>query len=56
LIAELARIILGIPTSQIECERVFSFARLLTQHMRNKMGVEYMAATFFITKNVELDE
>jgi hypothetical protein len=54
LIEELARFILGIPASQIECESVFSLAGLLTQHLRNKMGVENMAATVFIYNNVDL--
>jgi predicted oxidoreductase len=42
---------LGIPASQ---ELVLSLAGLLTQHLRNKVGVENMAATVFITKNVDL--
>ena len=45
---------LAIPASQIECERIFSMAVLVTQHLRNKMGVENMAATVFITKNLNL--
>lgn len=54
LVAELARIMLATRASQIECERIFSLACLVTQHLRNKMGVENMAATVFITKNLNL--
>ena len=43
LVAELARIVLAVPASQIECERVFSAAGLITQHLRNRMGVENMS-------------
>ena len=44
LVAELARMVLDVPASQIECERVFSAAGLITQHLRNRMGVENMSA------------
>jgi hypothetical protein len=54
LVAWFARIMLSIPASQIECGRIFSLACLLTQHLRNNMGVENMAATVFITKNLNL--
>jgi hypothetical protein len=40
VVSELARIILCILASHIECERVISLARLVTQHLRKKMGVE----------------
>jgi hypothetical protein len=53
VVSELARIILCIPTSQIDCERVLSLARLVTQHLRNKMGVEMMSTQVYITKNVD---
>jgi hypothetical protein len=53
VVSELARIILCIHASQIECERVFSLAGLVTQHLRNKMGVEMMSTQVYITKNVD---
>eukprot|EP00873_Tetraselmis_striata_P008534 jgi/Tetstr1/428798/TSEL_018785.t1 len=53
LVAELARLLLCIPASQIECERIFSLAGLVTQHMRNRMGVEMMSQHVFIKKNVD---
>jgi len=54
VISELARMLLAIPASQIECERVFSLAGLVTQSLRNKMGVENMGTQVFIHKNVDL--
>ncbi len=52
LLAELARMILVVPTSQIECERVFFAAGLLiTHHLRNRMGVENMSIQVFLLKN-----
>eukprot|EP00873_Tetraselmis_striata_P029455 jgi/Tetstr1/449719/TSEL_036787.t2 len=53
LVAELARLLLCIPASQIECERIFSLAELVTQHLRNRMGVEMMSQQVFIKKNVD---
>ena len=55
LLAELARMVLAVPASQIECERVFSAAGLITQHLRNRMGVENMSAQVFLLKNMDLD-
>jgi hypothetical protein len=52
-VSELARVILCILACQIECERVFSLAWLVTQHLRNKMGVEMMSTHVYITKNVD---
>jgi hypothetical protein len=54
LVADFARIMLVIPASQIEWERIFSLAYFISQHLRNKMGVENMAARVFITKNIDL--
>jgi hypothetical protein len=45
VVVELARSMLAIPASQIERERIFSLSGLVTQHLRNKMGVDNMAAT-----------
>ena len=47
--------VLFVPASQIECERAFSAARLITQHLRNRMGVENMSAQVFLLKNMDLD-
>jgi hypothetical protein len=55
LVAELARIVLAVLASQIECERVFSAAGLITQNLRNRMGVENMSVQVFLVKNMDLD-
>ena len=55
LLAELARMVLAVPASQIECERVFSAAGLLTQHLRNRMGVENMSIQVFLLKNMDVE-
>ena len=55
LVAELARMVLAMPASQIECERMFSAAGLITQHLRNRMGVENMSVHVFLLKNMDLD-
>jgi len=55
LISELARIALCVPGSQIECERVFSLAGLVTMHLRNRMNLDNMGACVFIQKNLDLD-
>jgi len=55
LVAELARIVLAVPASQIECERVFSAAGLITQHLRNRMGVENMSIQVFLLKNMDVN-
>ena len=54
-LAELARIVLGIPGSQIECERVFSLAGLLTSQLRNRMSPENLDSIVFVSKNLNLD-
>ena len=54
-LAELARIVLGIPGSQIECERVFSLAGLLTSQLRNRMSPENLSSIVFVSKNLNLD-
>eukprot|EP00873_Tetraselmis_striata_P017127 jgi/Tetstr1/437391/TSEL_026075.t2 len=53
LVAELARLLLCIPASQIECERIFPLAGLVTKHLRNRMGVEMMSQEVFIKKNFD---
>lgn len=54
-LAELARIVLGIPGSQIECERVFSLAGLLTSQLRNRMSPENLGSIVFVSKNLNID-
>jgi hypothetical protein len=41
--------------SQIECERVFSLARLLTCLLRNRMFFENLASLVFMNKNVDVE-
>jgi hypothetical protein len=53
VVSQLARIMMCIHVSQIECERVFSLARPVTQHLRNKMEVEMMSTQVYIIKNVD---
>ncbi len=55
LVAELARMVLAVPASQIECERDFLAVGLITQHLRNRIGVENMPAQVFLLKNLDLD-
>ncbi len=55
-LAEVARIVLGVPGSQIECERVFSLARLVTSQLRNRMSPENLASIVFLNKNVNVDK
>ena len=55
-LANLARIVLAVPGSQIECERVFSLAGLMTSHLRNKMSPERLDVVVLLSKNLDLDE
>ena len=55
-LAEVARIVLGVPGSQIECERIFSLAGLLTLQLRNRMSPENLASLVFLDKNVDADK
>lgn len=54
-IAELARIVLAVPGSQIECERIFSLAGLLTSQLRNRMSPENMGSLVFLSRNLDVD-
>ena len=54
-IAELARIVLAVPGSQIECERIFSLAGLLTSQLRNRMSPENLGSLVFLSKNLDID-
>ena len=54
-LADLARIVLAIPGSQIECERVFSLAGLLTARLRNRMSPENLGNLVFLSKNLDVD-
>lgn len=54
-LAELARVVLSIPGSQIECERVFSLAGLLTSMLRNRMSSENLASLVFLNKNLDVE-
>ena len=53
-LAALARIVLAVPGSQIECERVFSLAGLLTKNLRNRMSQECMSTSVFLTRDIDL--
>ena len=52
VLARLARHILAIPASQIECERVFSIAGMLTRHRRNRTAADIFETIMFINKNI----
>ena len=54
LLASLARIVLCVPGSQIECERVFSEAGLITAGLRNRLGVENLDMLVFISRNADI--
>ena len=54
LLAPLVRIVFSCPGSQIECERVFSLAGLLTSSLRNRMSPERLGDVVFIAKNLDL--
>ena len=54
LLAPLVRIVFSCPGSQIECERVFSLAGLLTSSLRNRMSPERLGDVVFISKNLDL--
>ena len=56
LLAELARIVLGCPGSQIECERIFSLAWLLTAALRNRMSSERLSSVVIISKSINVDK
>ena len=55
-LAELARMVLAVPVSQIECERVFSLAGLLTSLLRNRMSSENLASLVFLNKNINVEK
>ena len=47
LLFELAMIVLATPSSQIECERVFSVAGLFTSQLRNRMSPESLGSIYY---------
>lgn len=55
-LAELASVVFSVPGSQIECERVFSLAGLITAGSRNRLGAENMDMLVFISKNANRKE
>lgn len=54
-VAFVARQFLGIPGSQIECERIFSIAGILTSLRRCRLGTENLNALVMIQKNWPFD-
>ena len=54
ILSQLARIVLAVPGSQIECERVFSLAGLLTKKLRSKMRAERLDHMVFLGKNMDV--
>jgi hypothetical protein len=51
IVAYAARQFLGIPGSQIECERIFSIAGILTKLRRSRLGTTNLDALVMIQKN-----
>lgn len=51
MLANVARICLGCPGSQIECERVFSLCGLTISLLRNRVTNDNLAQVVYITKN-----
>ena len=56
IIAEVAKIVLSVPGSQIECERVFSLAGLLTTRLRNRLTTANLAMSVFLRQNIDLSQ
>ena len=54
LLAYLARIVLVVPGSQIECERVLSLAGLLTNALRNRMFADRLNSVVLVSKNIDM--
>ena len=52
LLAEAARMLLGIPASSVTSERAFSKARLIDTRLRAQLGDEIFADLLFIAKNL----
>ena len=56
MLAQLARICLACPGSQIENERVFSLCGLTVSNLRNKMTTDNLAEVVYLTKNTPAEE
>ena len=56
VLAQLARICLACPGSQIENERVFSLCGLTVSNLRNKMTTDNLAEVVYLTKNTASEE
>ena len=56
MLAQLARISLACPGSQIENERVFSLCGLTVSNLRNKMTTDNLAEVVYLTKNTSPEE
>jgi hypothetical protein len=54
LLAEMARVVLAVPGSRIECQRVFSLAGAATMQLRASMPREEMESRVFIAKNLDV--
>lgn len=53
MLSNVARIALGCPGSQIECERVFSLCGITVSLLRNRMTTDNLAQTVYVSKNVD---
>ena len=55
-IALAARCILGIPGAQIECERLFSAAGIITRHRRNRTNAKTINDVMFVNYNLPTND
>ena len=56
MLAQLARLCLACPGSQIENERVFSLCGLTVSNLRNKMTTDNLEEVIYLTKNTPAEE
>lgn len=55
-LSRVARVTLAIPAAQVENEKVFSAAGLVTGHLRTRMSLERLADVVFLMKNTNQEQ
>jgi hypothetical protein len=56
LLGQLAKHFLGIPGTQIECERIFSLGGIMTRYLRNKTAIDLIDNVIRVNVNQPSDE